>query len=284
MAEAEENEQKLNANTKITLLDGVQIPQLGFGVYQVKKVGPMQQALTVGYRHIDTADFYGNEAKVGEALRSSGLNRDDVFLTSKVWPDDHGYDACIKQVKTSLKKLSFKSWDLFLIHSPGGGDLVNTWKALMQCKKDGLIRSIGVSNFGVQHLKGLEDAGLPLPSVNQIELHPWCQQTKIVEYCEKKGIAIEAYSPLVKGNKSKLSNSTVMKVAKKHSKSTAQVLIRWSLQKGWICLPKSSNNTRIQENFDIFDFELDGDDMSALNGLNKEEHCTWNPTTSAFNG
>jgi len=245
-------------------------------------VNPMKQALKCGYRHIDSADFYGNEEIVGEALKASGLKREDVFLTSKLWTSDHGYNSCTKQVKSSLKKLGFDYWDLFLIHSPGGGQLINTWKALIQCQQEGLIRSIGVSNFGIHHIEGLEKEGLPLPSVNQIELHPWCQQTDIVEFCQKKGIAIEAYSPLVKGQR--LQDSTVVSMGKRYGKSAAQVLIRWSLQKGWICLPKSSNKNRIEQNANVFDFELSEDDMKTLNDLNEENHCTWNPTTCEFEG
>mmetsp|Transcript_4104 Transcript_4104/g.7886 ORF Transcript_4104/g.7886 Transcript_4104/m.7886 type:complete len:242 (+) Transcript_4104:80-805(+) len=236
----------------------------------------------VGYRHIDSAIFYDNEAEVGQAIRESKIDRKDIFVTSKLWSDNHGQKEAVKAVENSLKAMQTSYIDLYLIHSPYGGNLVSTYEALLGMKKAGKIRSVGVSNFGVQHLEGLRKAGLPTPSVNQIELHPWLQQGEIVDYCTAHKITVEAYSPLTKGQW--LDDEKLGKIAAKHQRSPAQILIRWSLQKGFVVLPKSTNPKRIAENFKLEDFQLDEEDMKVLKGFDADKHCTWDPTRVPWSG
>lgn len=215
-----------------------------------------------GYRLFDTAQIYGNEADVGEGLRKSGIPRNEVFVVSKVWTDSHGYMATIASVNASLERLQMTYVDLFLIHSPIGGFNVETYQALMDLKKSGLIRSVGVSNFEVQHLEGLKKAGLPAPSVNQVELHVFQRRKALVDYCNKHGIAVMGYSPLARGFL--LDDPDLLRLGEKYSKTSAQIMIRWSLQKGYITIPKSVNYERIVENSNVFDFSLREDDVSLL--------------------
>ena len=226
--------------------------------------------------------FYGNEKAVGEGIRASGVPRDQIFVTTKLWDDVRGEAATVADAKQSLKRLGLDYVDLYLIHSPHDGQIVDTYKAMHKLKAAGLVKSVGVSNFGVRHLEGLKAAGCPPPSCNQIELHVFLQQPEIVAYCRAAGIAVTAYSPLGKG--AWVHRKAVIEVAAKYGKTAAQLLIRWSLQSNFVCIPKSSNAGRIAENFDVFDFEISAEDMGALAALDGAEHCTWDPTTTEWVG
>jgi len=254
----------------------IRIPRLGFGVYQSPTSVCVQSCLSAlkgGYRHIDTAQFYRNEAEVGEAVRKSGLPRSEIFLTTKILSAagsvDKSYEKCIDSVG-KLDTASDGYVDLFLIHSPnaGSGKRKEMWQALEKLYEEGKAKSIGVSNFGVGHIDEMKGyAKIWPPHVNQIELHPWCQQRTITEYCQKHGIVIEAYSPLVRNYKA--GDSTLTSLAKKYNKSTAQVLIRYCLQKNWVPLPKSDNPDRIKENAAVYDFDITQEDMGTLDGLDQ---------------
>ncbi|KAK5090699.1 hypothetical protein LTR05_000874 [Lithohypha guttulata] len=251
------------------------IPCLGFGVYQSPADvcnKSCTTALSSGYRHIDTAQFYANETQVGEAVRNSGLKRSDVYITTKILSAGGSVDKSYQKCLDSVKKLDGEDGyvDLFLIHSPNAGKAAREemWQALLRAHKEGKAKAIGVSNFGIGHIEGLKGLGdVWPPHVNQIELHPWCQQRDAVEYCHKNGIVVEAYCPLVRNQKA--DNETLVGLAKKYNKSTAQILIRWSLQKEWVTLPKSDTPSRIKENGDVFNFEISDEDMKALNDLDE---------------
>lgn len=258
------------------------IPIIGFGTYMLKGskcTKAVLNAIKAGYRHIDTAEFYSNHGAVGKAIQKSGLKREELFITSKVW-DARGEKAVRKVLVETLKEMDISYLDLYLIHSPYYGDLIPTYKALLKFQDEGLIKTVGVSNFGVQHLQGLAKAGLPPPAVNQIELHPFLQQKKIVDYCNEKDIIVEAYSPLSKGHF--IDDPTITKIAKEVKKSNAQVMIRWSLQRGFVVLPKSGTPNRIEENFDVFDWSLSTTQMNQLDALEEDKHCTWDPTSEPW--
>ncbi|KII83773.1 hypothetical protein PLICRDRAFT_46952 [Plicaturopsis crispa FD-325 SS-3] len=259
---------------------GVAIPILGFGVFENDDCTPAcTTALQLGYRHIDTARYYENEAGVGKAVRDSGIPRESVFITSKIYHPDFGYDSAREAVQDSFDNLACGPFDLYLIHSPlsGRDKRLETYRALLDARKDGLVRAVGVSNYGVKHLEEIKAAGYEMPAVNQVELHPFCQQRPIVEYCNANGIVVEAYSPLAQGKK--MDDPVLAEVARETGKTIAQVLIRWSLQHGFIPLPKSATPARIAQNADIFDFALDGPQMAKLDALDrgKEGSVTWNP-------
>ncbi|MCJ1380707.1 hypothetical protein MMC17_003815 [Xylographa soralifera] len=252
----------------------VKIPRLGFGVYLSPEsvcVASCLHALQHGYRHIDTAQYYQNETQVGTAVRQSGLPRADVFLTTKILAPAGSAEKTYQRCVDSVQKIDPGEGgvvDLFLIHSPSGGRLKRKemWGALERLLAEGKARSIGVSNFGVGHIEEMREyATVWPPHVNQIELHPWCQQRTICEYCAKHGIVIEAYSPLVRAQKAH--DPTLVSIAKKRNKTAAQVLVRYCLQKGWVPLPKSDTPSRIEENADVYDFELSGEDMKELDDL-----------------
>ncbi|VDC02734.1 unnamed protein product [Peniophora sp. CBMAI 1063] len=261
----------------IKLPSGHSIPRLGLGVYQNvdECYTASLAALKHGYRHIDTAEMYGNEKEVGQAVRDSGIKREEIYITSKVPPNSP--DAAVS-VKNSAEKLNLGYIDLYLIHSAHGGKehRLQFWKALIDGKKAGLLRDIGVSNYNIKHLEEIREAGLEMPAVNQIELHPLDQQKPIVDYCVKNNIVVEAYCPLVRGA---FDNPTLQEVSKKVGKSPAQVLVRWSLQRDFIPLPKSANPQRIVHNAEVFDFNLAEEDMAALDGLDKGDAgaISWNP-------
>ncbi|XP_052103383.1 uncharacterized oxidoreductase YtbE-like [Mytilus californianus] len=264
--------------SRLTLNDGVCMPMFGLGMYEASSGSggvaekAVEYALSKGYQLIDTAEFYGNEADVGMGIKKSGSNREDIFVVTKLW--DNGFSRCKKIFNQSLKMLDLQYVDLYLIHSPSSGQVVETYKAMLELKQKGLVRSVGVSNFGVQHLEGLESAGLPTPSVNQIELHPWQQKPEIVKYCREKGITVMGYSPLVKGKR--FDDPTLVKIANKYKKSPAQILIRWSIQHGFITIPKSGKLNRIDDNMEVFDWAIADDDMTVLNSF-PDNSCTWNP-------
>ncbi|KZV67874.1 Aldo/keto reductase [Peniophora sp. CONT] len=261
----------------IKLPSGHSVPRLGLGVgYNPNECYPAcLAALKHGYRHIDTAEMYGNEKDVGRAVRDSGIKREEVFITSKVPHDSPDVAA---SVKTSAEKLDLGYIDLYLIHSPHGGKehRLKTWKALIECKASGILHDVGVSNYNVKHIEEIREAGLEMPAVNEIELHPLNQQRPIVDYCVKNSIVVEAYCPLIRGA---FDNPTLQEVSKKVGKSPSQILVRWSLQKGFVPLPKSANPERIAHNAHIFDFNLSEEDMAALDGLDQGDAgaISWNP-------
>ena len=266
----------------ITLNDGNTIPQLGFGVYQIKPKDMAEsvgKALEIGYRHIDTAEMYGNEKEVGQAVRAAGLNREDVFITSKLNNGFHKPDDARKAFDTTLDELGFDYVDLFLIHWPlptkYGGDYVSTWQTLEEFKRQGRARSIGVSNFQVEHLERLAAETDTVPAVNQIEVHPYFVNEAVREYGQKHQIKTEAWSPIAQGEV--LDDDTITQIAEKVGKSAAQVVLRWHLQRGDIIFPKSVTPSRIEENFQIFDFELDADDVDKITALDKGEEGRTGP-------
>jgi 2,5-diketo-D-gluconate reductase A len=260
----------------ITLNDGNPIPQLGFGVFQIERedtAEAVSEALRIGYRHIDTAEMYVNEKEVGEAIRSSGLDRSEVFITSKLSNSAHVPQEARKAFDRTLSDLGFDYVDLFLIHWPlptlYGGDFVSTWRTLEEFKADGRARSIGVSNFQIEHLERLAAETETAPAVNQIEVHPYLANEAVRSYGREHGIATEAWSPIAQG--AVLGDPAITKIAEKVGKTPAQVVLRWHIQRGDIVFPKSVTPSRIKENFEIFDFELGSEDMEAITGLDRGE-------------
>jgi 2,5-diketo-D-gluconate reductase A len=256
-----------------TGLSSIEIPQLGFGVWQVpdeQAPAAILTALEVGYRSLDTAKIYGNEEGVGRALAQTDVARDDIFLTTKVWNDDHGYDATLRAFEESAKRLGTEI-DLYLIHwpVPAKDAYVDTWRALLQLRADGRIRAAGVCNFQQPHLQRLIDETGEAPAINQIELHPYLQQSSLRAFHARTGILTEAWSPLAQGG-AVLEDPTIANLAAKHSRSPAQVILRWHLQLGNVVIPKSVTPSRIAENFDVFGFDLDAHDLAAIAALDAE--------------
>jgi 2,5-diketo-D-gluconate reductase A len=266
----------------IPLRDEGAIPQLGFGVFQIppdETAEAVTKAFDVGYRHIDTAAAYRNEAEVGEALRSSGLSRDEVFITTKCFNTDHGHDDARQACSNSLERLGLDDVDLYLIHWPvPSKDLyVETWEAFIELQKEGLVRSIGVSNFQPDHLDRIIDETGVTPSVNQIELHPRLQQPELRRKHEELGIVTEAWSPLAQAQV--LDDTVLNEIADAHGKTAGQVVLRWHIQLGNVIFPKSVTPERIEENFDLFDFELSDDDMAKIEDLDAGERIGPDPDT-----
>jgi len=264
------------------LNNGKKIPQFGFGVFLIKPEATEQavaSALKAGYRHIDTAQMYGNEAEVGEAIRKSGLDRTDVFVTTKLNNGAHLPDDARQAFDDSLKALGFDYVDLFLIHWPVpsryGGDFVSTWKALEEFYREGRARSIGVSNFQPHHLRRLHTETEIRPAVDQIEVNPYLTQDDVRSFCAEHEIAVEAWSPIARGNA--LQDPTIEAIARKYGKTTAQTILRWHIERGDIIFPKSVTVGRIKENIDIFDFELSGEDVEAISALNRNQRTGPDP-------
>ncbi len=258
----------------LVLNNGVEIPQLGFGVFKVPHDETKQAvaaALDAGYRHVDTARLYENEEGVGEAIRESGLDRDAVFVTTKVWNDDHGYDATLRAFDASMKRLGLDVLDLYLIHwpQPGRDQYVETWRALERLYLDGRVRAIGVSNFAPTHLRRLLDGSEVVPVINQVELHPYLQQEEVRRVDDELGILTEAWSPIAKGGEL-LSEDVLLSLADKHGRTPAQVVLRWHVQLGNVVIPKSVTPSRMKENLDVFGFDLDDDDLAAIAGLERD--------------
>jgi diketogulonate reductase-like aldo/keto reductase len=270
----------LSLRSTLTLHNGVEIPRLGLGVYQSPPGAVTQravrEALALGYCHIDTAKAYRNEEDVGRALADSGLQREEVFVTTKLWHADHGYDEAIRACRDSLGRLGLAVVDLYLIHWPGFGPRRESWRALVTLYEEGKCRAVGVSNYTVRHLEELLATSPLVPMVNQVELSPFLSQRDLIDICRRHKIAVEAYSPLTQGQK--LDDERLLRVARKHRKTAAQVLIRWALEHDLIVLPKTVRRERLQENADVFDFALDGQDMAILDGLDEGLRVAWDPT------
>jgi diketogulonate reductase-like aldo/keto reductase len=233
-------------------------------------------ALKIGYRHVDTASLYGNEEDVGKGVRDSGVPREQVYVTTKLWNSDHGYDSALRACDRSLKRLGLGYVDLYLIHWPVPELRNETWKALVELQRRGSCRAIGVSNYTVRHLQELVDSSEVIPDVNQVEFNPFLYQKELLRFCNGKGIQLEAYSPLTRGHK--LRHPVVLSVAERYSKSAAQVMIRWGLQHGLVVIPKSARPERIKENSEVFDFEISAADMASLDSLGEDLHTDWDPT------
>jgi len=266
----------------LTLHDGVEIPQLGFGVFQIppeETQEAVEEALAAGYRHIDTAAAYRNEAGVGAAIAASGVRREDVFVTTKLWNSEQGYDSTLRAFEESIGRLGTGHVDLYLIHWPlPDRDLfLDTWRAFERIQEEGGARSIGVSNFRVDDLERLEREAEKRPTVNQIELHPRLQQPELRAWHADHDVVTEAWSPLAQGEL--LQDGTIETVAAHHDRTPAQAILRWHLQLGNVVIPKSSNPERIRENFEVFDFELSEDDMAALERLEAGERTGPDPGT-----
>ncbi|KAK2609115.1 hypothetical protein QQS21_002342 [Conoideocrella luteorostrata] len=266
----------------IKLNDGNSIPQVALGVYKAPNGQETEDAVTAaleaGYRHIDSAARYANEEACGRAIRrwleKTGTPREEVFICSKLWDADHGYEATFNALCSSLDKFGLDYLDLYLIHSPAEDEekRLESWRALETAQKLGKVKSIGVSNFGAAHIENLLDNATVVPAVNQVEVHPFCQREALVELCTKHGIKIEAYSPLARGNK--LEDPTINAIAKKYNKSPAQILLNWNAARGNVVLPKSLTASRIQSNLDSFDFKLSAEDIETINALGSENYVT----------
>lgn len=276
----------MDLTTGIELNNGVEIPRLGFGVYQIPAGKETQKAvewaLELGYRHIDTASIYNNEADVGKGLLTSGLSRKSVFLTTKIWNEDMRNKNLIDSFERSLERLKTDYIDLYLIHWPVDGSYLYTWEWMQKLYEDGKVRSIGVSNFHIQHLKQLEKLGGMVPAVDQIELHPWLTQKPLRKYLNEKGIVCESYSPLGGKGSKLLENDTLNEIAHKYNKTPAQIVLRWDLQNGIVVFPKSTHKERIKQNRDIFDFELTFEDMERIEQLNINKRSGANPDKFNF--
>ena len=273
------------SQARLEFNDGNAIPQLGLGVWQAKPddtVIAVREALQAGYRHVDTAAIYGNEEGVGQGLRESGVPREEVFVTTKIWNDAQGTDKTRKALHESLQRLKMDRVDLLLIHwpTPQRDRFVDTWKTMIALRDEGLVRSIGVSNFTAPHLQRLVDETGVTPVINQIETHPYLQQLDMRKVHQRLSILTEAWSPLAQNRA--LDDAAVERIAKKHGKTPAQVIIRWHLDGGHVVIPKSVTPERIRSNFDVFDFKLDADDMSAIAALDRAERLGPDPET--FNG
>lgn len=264
----------MNENFKI-LSNGIKMPSIGFGTYksgsdeETAKI--IEYALKIGYRQIDTASFYGNEVGIGNGIKKSGINREDIFLVTKLWNDDHGYDKTIEAFNKSLKRLKVDYIDLYLIHWPNKLNS-ETWKAFEYLYKIGKVKAIGVCNFKIAHLEELNKTAEIIPMVNQIEIHPQSSKNDMLSYCEENNIQLVAWSPIMRGKL--FSNELMIDLAEKYKKTIAQIILRWHIQRGVIPIPKSSNEGRIKENLNIFDFELSNDDMRTIDLLNEGDNVS----------
>ena len=270
----------LNIKSLMGLNNGEKIPIFGFGTYLNDKgkqtIDSILYAFEIGYRHIDTATFYGNEREIGQAIYKSDIPRKEIFVTTKLWNSDHGYQKALDAFNLSLEKLGLDYVDLYLIHWPVENLRLESWRALQKLYNDGLCKSIGVSNYMERHLEELLNQSDIVPVVNQVEFSPFLYLRELQNYCESQDIALESYSPLTKGYK--LKDSKLNEIAQKYTKSAAQILIRWCLQKGVIVIPKSVQKEHIKQNSNVFDFNISESDMIKLGNLNENYHSSWDPT------
>lgn len=275
----------MNSNTLTILNNGVEMPRLGLGVWKVTDdkvlIDAVHAAVNAGYRSIDTAAIYGNEAAVGEAIRTCGVGRGELFVTSKVWNSEQGYDSTLRAFETSMDKLGLEVLDLYLIHWPVKGKYKDTWRALEKLYADGRVRAIGVSNFHVHHLEDLLQDAKVVPAVDQVELHPRLTQQPLREYAQAKGIQIEAWSPLMQGGEL-LDHPLLAKIGAAHGKSAAQAILRWDIQHGLVTIPKSVTPSRIEANAAIFDFELTPEEMASIDALNENRRVGADPDNFNF--
>ncbi|GEL04637.1 aldo/keto reductase [Rummeliibacillus sp. G93] len=277
-----------NLQDTTTLNNGVKMPWLGLGVFKVEEgpelVNAVKTAIKHGYRSIDTAAIYGNEEGVGkgiqEGLKEAGISREDLFVTSKVWNEDLGYESTLAAYETSLKKLGLDYLDLYLIHWPVEGKYKDAWRALETLYKEGRVKAIGVSNFQVHHLEDLMKDAEIKPVINQVELHPRLTQKELKAFCQDNNIQLEAWSPLMQGQL--LDNEVLKEIAAKHNKSVAQIIVRWDLQNGVMTIPKSTKEHRIVENVDLFDFELTQEELEVIDGLNQNHRVGPDPDNFDF--
>ncbi len=259
----------------VTLHNGVTIPQLGFGTYLIPNeqvADAIKHALDAGYRHIDTAQYYKNESGIGEALKASGINREDLFITTKVWNSHHGYEQTLEAFEESLERLKLDYIDLYLVHwpCPKFDKYVETYKALETLYKEGKVRAIGVCNFDIEHLERLFAECEIKPMINQVECHPYFQQKEMKRFCREHQIHFESWSPLYRGEEV-LEEPIIKELAKKHGKTPAQIILRWHLQEGSIVIPKSVHPERIRKNIDVFDFTLSDEDMELIASLDRNQ-------------
>lgn len=270
----------MDINHKYKLNNGIEIPALGIGTYRSQPgretVEAIEFALELGYRHIDTAAMYGNEKEVGQVIRESGIKREEIFVTTKLWNDDHGFKNTLSAFDRSYKNLNIDYIDLYLIHWPVTGRRVESWKALEKLYGEGIVKAIGVSNYTIRHLQETLNNSEIKPAVNQVEMHPFLYQKDLIDFCEKHDVRIEAYSPLTRGTKFK--DPVIISFVEKYGKTPAQIMIRWALQNEFVVLPKSVHQNRIKENSEVFDFEISESDMAILNELNNDFRITWDPS------
>ncbi|MGD7055085.1 aldo/keto reductase [Sutcliffiella horikoshii] len=267
-----------------TLHNGVEMPWFGLGVFKVEEgqevESSVKMAIHAGYKSIDTAAIYKNEEGVGKGIRESDVPREELFITTKVWNADQGYESTLKAFDESMEKLGLEYLDLYLVHWPVKGKYVDTWKALEKLYKDGRVRAIGVSNFQIHHLQDILDVAEVKPMVNQVEYHPKLSQVELLNFCKENGIQMEAWSPLMQGQL--LDNDVLKEIADAHNKSVAQIILRWDLQNGVVTIPKSVKEHRIKENGDIFDFELSADEMQRIHALNEDKRVGPDPDNFDF--
>ena len=260
------------------LSNGVKIPSIGFGTYksgddeETAKI--IKNALNLGYKMIDTASFYNNEVGIGNGIKESGIDRKDIFIVTKLWNDDHGYDNTIEAFNKSLNNLQVDYIDLYLIHWPNKLN-AETWRAFEHLYETGKVKAIGVCNFKVEHLEELKKTAKIMPMVNQVEIHPFSTKNNIINYCKDNNIKVVAWSPISRGRV--LSNDLMIDLSQKYKKSIVQIVLRWHMQKGVIPIPKSSNENRIKENMDIFDFEISSEDMKAIDSLDEGDDMSVTP-------
>lgn len=265
------------------LSNGIKIPSIGFGTYKLgdneKAVTALKHALEIGYRHIDTAAFYGTEEAIGIALKESDVKREDIFLVTKLWNDCHGYENTMKAFNESIKRLGVDYLDLYLIHWPNELNS-DTWRALEDLYTEGKVKAIGVCNFKIGHLEELKKTAKIMPMTNQIEIHPGCTQKDMVEYCKQNNIQLVAWGPIMRGKV--LTEPIMIELSKKYNKTIPQITLRWHIQNGIIPIPKSSNEDRIKENFNIYDFEISKEDMLKIDSLNRNENVSGVPENTNY--
>jgi methylglyoxal/glyoxal reductase len=270
----------MDMDSTVTLNNGVEMPHLGLGTYRLDSPRQTRQvvlwALEEGYRLVDTAKYYGNERDIGAALAESGVPREELFVTTKLWNDDHGYDSTIRACRRSTEDLGLDYLDLYLIHWPVPGQRDESWRAMEWLLDEGLCRAVGVSNYMVNHLEELLAGSRTVPAVNQVEFHPCLYQGELLGFCRANGIQLQAYSPLARTRG--FGDPVVREVSARYGKTPAQIYLRWSLQHEVAVIPKSSNRERLKENTDVFDFSISPGDMRLLDSLSRDLHVSWDPS------